>query len=93
MAGGGGLAQQVAEKLADLIQVSSMYNMMVIMWPIIHQASPWQEYRPHVTNRMSRAGLFQLYHVNVYFRVKFIPVAVEKALLEAPEVGGWLGVR
>ena len=40
-----------------------------------------------------RAGLFQLYHVNVYFRVKFIPVAVEKALLEAPEVGGWLGVR
>ena len=31
MAGGGGLAQQVAEKLADLIQVSSMYSMMVIM--------------------------------------------------------------
>ena len=78
MAGGGGLAQQVAEKLADLIQVS----LNIEKWTLASQCIKYYKYCQEGHQ-----------HLSLCFRVKYTQVAVEKVLLEAHAVGGWLGVR
>ena len=77
MAGSGGLAQQVAEKLADLIQVTDKIHGFF---------TPSQFF--FVFNGLGCGKTFLC-----HFRVKFTPVAVRKVPLGALEVGGWLGVR